>query len=99
MTIIEPNRQRQRWNGFIAAFIITVALGSIANIVLYTQTVDLRHNISQAETDRQKRTVATAQLKDSLYQVLDTESLQQAATQLGLVLETKPAYLKLTPGN
>ena len=97
MTIIEPNRQRRYGKGFIAALVITVVLGSIANIVLYTQTVDLRHRILQAETDRQKRTVATAQLKDSLYHLLDAESLKNTAAQLGLVFETKPAYLKLTP--
>ena len=99
MTILEPNREKSRWRGFVLLLVATVAVGAVANIWLYAATVDIRHKLAQVEQEQQELTVATAQAKDKLYRLLDAESLQRTAAELGLVLETKPRYLRIETGN
>ena len=62
-------------------------------VVLYNQTVELKHGISQESKLVDNLKIQNAQLKNSFYAVLDTHTLVAAAERLGYVRDNNPSYL------
>lgn len=95
MTFIEPNQHRFRIH---IAFVIGVATligGALLSIYLYNETVHLRHLIERTEESIKELEVANAELRNDLYQRLDTVSLRREAISRGFIEESHPRYLEV----
>jgi hypothetical protein len=93
MTIITPNR-RHRFSVLAAALGAAVALGCLASIGLYTDTVRLRHEISVAERRIGTLQVLNAELAAERYRLLDAGEGEARAASLGLILDASPRYVE-----
>lgn len=69
-------------------------LGFIYVIILYNQTVDLKHSIADMKAETQKIEVQSADLKDQYFAIFDPAKVESTAKARGLVKENKPAYLE-----
>ena len=96
MTIIEPNKRKKAIKRAIVAFgpITSIVLaGVIANILLYSNIVELRHAIEDGEAALQELTVENAELTNRFYGLIGADALSGIADRGGLILEKKPLYL------
>jgi cell division protein FtsL len=95
MTIIRPNEQRTESKKRSWLFLASGAL--IVSIVfcgvLYSKTVDIKHEIlSYKETLREGK-VANAELRNVLFKMTDPQMLEKIAEEKGLVEEKNPQWV------
>ena len=98
MTIIEPNKNRQRVNTLFwgsIGLLVAVALWSIS---VYNQTVNLNHDLRAAESREGELQTANAELKNKRYALSGTKQLLSVAVENGLVKVTHPDYLEASSG-
>jgi len=88
--------KKQRW--YLRFPIIGIAgtliMGAIFSVSFYNKIVDLRYELRSQEFAIGEQAVRNAELKNSLYEVLDVERFESVALELGLVIERNPEYLE-----
>lgn len=94
MTIIEPNKNRIKLNLPLLILAGALAVGILLNVYLYNRTVDLKFLLNKNEAGLKELSVANAELKNSLYKIIDTNNFPELAAGLGLVKDYKPDYLE-----
>lgn len=94
MTIIEPNKSKSKVKRFIGLVLTIVFIGAIFSIQIYNANVDLKYSLSTQEKKLDQLEVINAELKDRLYDILDSNNLRSQAQELGLILEKNPLYLE-----
>lgn len=96
MTIIQPNRYEdmKRLVTFLGVALIGVLL---VMVVLYIQTVDLRHDLDRKRNALEEIKVQNADLKNSFYGLTDTGNLERLAGELGLVQDKNPQWAFASP--
>lgn len=94
MTIIEPNKNRVILNLPLLFLVGALASGILLNVFLYNQTVDLRFLLNKNEDDLKEIRVVNADLKNTLYKILDSGNLSELSAELGLVKDYKPDYIE-----
>jgi len=92
-TIISPNKKKKIIR-YIVPFLAFIMASASISVIVYSGTVDLRHELEEGEAYIQELNVKNAELKDILYSLLDTEHLEKVADTTGLVLENHPFYLE-----
>ena len=95
MTIIEPNKHIVRINLIFFFVVILIVGGGIASILLYNETVRMKHFIASAEGELQELETHNADSRNELYAMLDAAALQKASVELGFEKEKKPFYLEV----
>ncbi len=75
------------------AFLLISAI--VALIMLYNQTVNLKHGITDLKSDVQTMAAETASLKDKVFAIFDPQKVDILAKGQGLVKETRPNYLEV----
>lgn len=94
MTIIQPNQKHYYLRSTTIFVILSIALAVFLNIYFYNSIVDLKHSLSLKTKDFQTGQVINAELKNTLYKILDLQNLKQMTAELSLVRDAHPAYLE-----
>ena len=97
MTLIQPNQTSTLLFKLLGAFVVLFVGGVVALISLYSSTVSMRHELSDMKTQLQNLQADNAEMKDSLFTMMDAQSLADFAAAHNLVKDTSPKYLQLTP--
>ena len=75
------------------AFLLVSAI--VGLIMLYNQSVNLKHSITDLKSDIQKVATETASLNDKVFSIFDPQKVDALAKGQGLVRETRPNYLQV----
>lgn len=92
MTFIKSEKHSTLLFIMLALPLILAILGLI---VLYNQTVNLKHGITDLKTNVQQIGGDTAALKDRFFSIFDPQKVVSLAKAQGLVKEAKPSYLEV----
>ncbi len=98
MTIIQPNKPKSKLRFFILPLILMLFAGVYLSIVFYSDVTEFKVLLSKKEKELQELEVLSAELKNQLYNILDTQNMAKAAEEAGLILEQNPIYLKPVKG-
>ena len=93
MTIIQPNKEKKFSLLLVAVLFLPLLAAGTGLVVLYNQTVNLEHNIEAARAEWQKIEAGNAELKDDIFTLFDSASLEFLAVGQGLVKEKYPEYI------
>lgn len=97
MTIIKPHRTFSLRFFLEAALYALAGLAVLYGVWLYNAAVNLSHEVEiQAKTLETAR-VRSAELKNQLFDRLDSSELQALAEEHGLVRERSPKYFESDP--
>ncbi len=96
MTIIQNHAQTNsdKPKILISALIGVVITLSIGGIFIYNQKVNLSHEIDSVKITLRDAEVKNAELKNSVYGMLDQQKLQSLVTNQALVIDKNPSYVK-----
>lgn len=72
---------------------------SLSNVFIYNKIVNLQHLLKNQEEENQELRLVNVDLKNQLYQLLDTNNLAQFSKEEGLVRVQKPDYLEINSTN
>lgn len=75
--------------------LLTIIILSGLNIYMYNRSVNLQNIITQKERSFDVARAANTELKNKLYQTLDTKNLQTLVEKKGFIKIIKPSYLSL----
>ncbi len=91
MTIIQPNKNQdiRRLITFLSTGLIIVFL---AGVLLYMQTVTLKHDLAKKQNTLENFKVENAELKNNFYGLVDVNNLEKLANELGLVQDKNPQW-------
>ena len=78
------------------ALLSGVILGALLNVYLYNKIVNTTYLLKDQGNELGKLQVASADLKNNLYKILDSGNLIKVADQLSLVKDPHPKYLEIT---
>ncbi len=92
MTIIQPHKHTSTARFFIFLFAVMIG-GGLIFIFEYNTFVNAHFAADNLKKEIVTLETSNANLKNVLYGTLDPEALQALATERGLVLEKRPAYL------
>ena len=95
MTIIQPHKRNNSSNFLVSILTITCVVVALWGVFLYNQLVDIRHEVTNKQNDIQEIEVTNAELKNSFYNITDTNSLKSASNAQTLILEKNPQYVKM----
>lgn len=90
MTIIKSNKTNHKINFLISFLMLTFIVSAVFGVFLYNQLVDFRHEIAGYEKIIKTAEVENAELKNSLYQLLDAGLPENQS----FVLDKNPEYIK-----
>ena len=94
MTYIQPNKNNKI--NFLTSILILIAVFSASwGVSLYNQLVNFNHNITNQEKLVRQAEVENAELKNRLYQQIDSKNLEVLASEKSLVIEKNPEYIRL----
>lgn len=94
MTYIQPNKHN-KINFLTYTLILIIVFSASGGIFLYNQSVDLNHNIINQEKLVRDAEVENAELKNSLYQLIESKNLETLANEKSLVVEKNPQYITI----
>jgi cell division protein FtsB len=95
MTIIQPNKNNHKTSFLISVLLITSISAALWGIFLYNQLVNLRHEVKKQETNLRRAEVTNAELKNNLYNIIDTKNLEPLIKSQSLILDKNPEYIKI----
>ena len=93
MTIIEPNKNKFRFNAFIVFIAGLLILEAILGVIAYSRSVHFTYLLEGQKKSIEDLRVQNADLKNRLYTILDFQNVDQLAEQFGLIKERKPDFL------
>ncbi|MDP3956622.1 MAG: hypothetical protein Q8P97_01345 [bacterium] len=96
MTIIQPGKNKKGLALGIVLF--TVLLGVLigGDVFMYNATVDLNYNINLAGEKINKMEVTNAELKNKMYDLLNSRALENLAAANGLTKDKGPQYFQVS---
>ncbi len=94
MTYIQPNKNNKI--NFLTSILILITIFSASwGVSLYNQSVNFNHNIINQEKLVRQAEVENAELKNRLYQQINSKNLEVLAGEKFLVMEKNPEYVRL----
>lgn len=96
MTIIQPGNKKSLIMLTIAFLAVILCLLIGGDVLIYNSIVDLNHNIDVANDKINKAEVENAELKNKIYSLLDSKTLESLAEGWGLEKDKGPQYFQLT---
>lgn len=94
MTLIRPSTKSLPLTMIFIGLAILVLGLSIWLIISYNKLVDLKHALGDMQTKLRNAQLAAADLKEKSFIAWDMGSINQMASEMGLVSENKPAYFQ-----
>lgn len=95
MTFIQLNKNQNKINFLILILTFAAISSAVWGVFLYNQLVNFRHEIVNYEKIVSQAEVENAELKNTLYQIIDVKNLESAIGGRLLVIENKPQYVKI----
>jgi CHASE3 domain sensor protein len=95
MTFIRPNNNKSSISFLLIGLITILLLMVFWGVNVYNQTVNLRHNLSASEQKLQELKVANADIKNKLYQAIDSQLLTALGEERGLMKVKSPDYIQV----
>ncbi len=95
MTIIEPNKNKQRINRFFAFSVLSLFSVALWSILIYNQTVSLSHDLIDGEREYKNALTRNAELKNIRYTMTDAKNLRHSAESHGFVGIKNPEYFEV----
>ena len=92
MTIIQPSRYKQLAS-FLALFFGVLIFGGLFAVFEYNSIADLRFETSSIRGNLASLKTTNAELKNQLYQALQTGVLETLAREESLILDKAPGYM------
>ncbi len=93
MTIIQPHKNNRKSKFLISIFIIAGLGMAIWGLFLYNQMVSFRHDLTKGEETLRKAEISNAELKDKLYNTINTTNFSSSTTSQSLILDKNPQYV------
>ncbi len=93
MTVIQPNRAAKNIVYLFLGLGILVFLGVSAAVAIYSQTVDLKHDIIGLSSELEEIKLKNAELKNSFYKITDRKILDAVAKERGLIQDNFPKWV------
>ena len=94
MTIIQPNKNTNRSTIAIAVISTAIVATFIMGVVVYADTVNMKHEISLKEKSIEEVKLKNTETQSILYKMLDAENLERLASEEGLIKDPAPKYLE-----
>lgn len=94
MTIIKPEQYKYILRFILQVFILVVICGAFY-IYEYNVVADNRYEIQSLQERIVEAEVANAEIKNTLYEIIDPAKLTTLADTYELVLERNPQYLNV----
>ncbi len=94
MTIFTPHQSKIRINAKLFLWVTALLTIVLTSVYIYNQNVAFRHSLSILESELQELQVANADVKNKLYNLLDSKNLHGLIEKLSLIKETQPRYLE-----
>lgn len=86
----------EKHNTLLFTALVLILISTIvALIMLYNQTVNLKHGITDLTSNIQQVAADTASLKDGVFAIFDPQKVDALAKKEGLVRESRPSYLEV----
>jgi cell division protein FtsL len=98
MTIIQPNRENKKTSLFALVLMGVAVLSVVWGVFIYNQLVDIRHEVEKTSNGVEKAEVSNAELKNNLYNMIDSGNLESLAKTKSLALDKDPQYVKSDDG-
>jgi hypothetical protein len=95
MTHQQASQFNARLNVFLRLIILCLCVVFVVGIVAYNGSLNVRHRFSSLQERVETLENENAQLKNNLYTITDTKTLNSVAARLGLVAEKNPSYLNV----
>lgn len=96
MTIIQPT-QSSFINRLIILLVVVLLVEAFWLVMLYNNFVNTQHSFSAAQEELRMTHTENAELKQSIFALFDTRSLQALASAKGFIEERHPHYLQSEP--
>ena len=93
MTIIQPT-QSSFMNRLIVALVAVLLVEAFWLVMLYNHFVNAQHAFSTAQEQLRMTQTQNAELKQNIFGLFDTRSLQALAESKGFIEERNPRYLQ-----
>ncbi len=91
MTVIQPNRKKSIIQLILGMGAILI-LFAVSNVMLYSKSVSLTHDLGALRSQLDSIQVRNADLKNTLYQETSSEALTKLAASRGMVQEKTPQW-------
>lgn len=93
MTVIQPNKNNKSFLKLIF-FLGAVVSGLVwIEVRVYSQTVDLKHEMAAVSERIGELSVENAELRNSFYAMTDQKNLNRLAKDIGLVQDKNPKWV------
>jgi len=96
MTIIQPNKNRDRISLILYGLLIVLVFLLSQGIYLYSQSVALKHDIEKFQKQIRGVEAASVEMKKSLISLFEEESLKEIIEGNKLIEEKNPKFIKTT---
>jgi cell division protein FtsL len=91
MTVIQPNKNKNIIQLIVGVSIVLV-LFAVSNVMLYSKSVGLTHDINQLKNKLDALQIKNADLKNALYQETNSEALEKLAADRGMIQDKNPQW-------
>lgn len=98
MTILQPNKNKQNFKSILTWCLLGVAICGLY-IFQYNSLVSARFEAKELKVGIEEMQLEGAELKNELYASLDPAELKQLAVLSGLVVESRPQYMRVVGQN
>ena len=95
MTLLQPSRSYSFLNKVIFCLVCALALQALWLVMLYNHVVNIEHAITQVKSDMRTLNTESAELKDTIFTLFDSEHLEAFAASRALVQERNPRYFPI----
>lgn len=92
MTVIKPNKKNTIIR-LVTGFGVVIVILLILNIAVYSQTVDMEHEISETEESISELRAENVDLKNDFHSVVAYENLTKLAEERGLIKDENPTWV------
>ena len=95
MTYLRPNSNKASISFLLIGLLTILSLMVFWSVSVYNQTVNLRHDLADSEQKLQELKVANADIKNKLYQAIDSQVLTALGEERGLMKVKSPDYIQV----
>ena len=94
MTIIQPSQNKNAFFWLSALFVVGLLALIIWWLTVYNSLVDIKHNITVLEEEIGQRELENAELKNSVYALINPTRLEELVKKNGFVKDKGAKYLE-----
>lgn len=95
MTLLHPPSSHSFLNKAIFLLVCALIMQALWLVMLYNHVVNVEHAITEAKNNMRTLQTESAELKDTIFTLFDSEHLEAFAASRALVQERNPRYFPL----